>query len=46
VTPCYQNYLLPYLKEADFIFNNDHQADLEFERLLAVLTPKISCLSD
>lgn len=46
VTPCYLNYLLPYLNEADFIFNNDHQADLEFERLLAVLTPKISCLSD
>lgn len=46
VTPCYQNYLLPYLNEADFIFNNDHQADQEFDRLLAVLTPKILCLSD
>lgn len=45
VLPCFEKFLLPYRKEADFLFNNDHQADQEFERLLEVLTPRITCLN-
>jgi len=33
VTPCYENYLLPYEKEADFRFRNDSRSDQDFERL-------------
>ena len=33
VTPCYENYLLPYRSQADFIFRNDDRADADFERL-------------
>ncbi len=33
VKPCYENYLLPYQEEADFIFRNDSRADYDFERL-------------
>ncbi len=45
VLPCFEKFLLPYQEEADFLFNNDHQADQEFERLLEVLVPKMSWLS-
>lgn len=44
VLPCYQKFLLPYVDEANFLFNNDHQADVEFERLLLELTPILGCL--
>jgi uridine kinase len=44
VLPCYRKFLLPYVNEADFLFNNDHQADQEFERLLHELTPILGCL--
>ncbi len=33
VMPCYDNYLLPYRKDADFFFRNDGNADQDFERL-------------
>ncbi len=33
VKPCYENYLLPYQDEADFIFRNDSRADYDFDRL-------------
>ncbi len=33
VTPCYDNYLLPYRKQADFHFRNDARADEDFESL-------------
>lgn len=45
VLPCFEQYLLPYVDEAHFLFNNDHQADQEFERLMQVLTPKLTCLN-
>jgi uridine kinase len=44
VLPCYQKLLLPYVDEADFKFNNDHQSDVEFERLMLELTPITRCL--
>ena len=45
VTPCFEQYLLPYEQQADFQFNNDHQADLEFDRLLSCLVPKVAWLN-
>jgi len=33
VKPCYENYLLPYQEEADFVFRNDSRADYDFDRL-------------
>lgn len=44
VLPCYEKFLLPYVDEANFKFNNDHQSDAEFERLMLELTPIIRCL--
>jgi uridine kinase len=46
VVPCYKQYLEPYMHLADFIFENDQQADLEFERLIQMLTPKLLCLKE
>lgn len=46
VIPCYQKYLLPYKHLADFVFENDQQADLEFERLIRMLAPKLLCLKE
>lgn len=37
VTPCYQNFLLPYKKDADFIYRNDERADEDFETLVKIL---------
>jgi uridine kinase len=34
VLPCYENYLEPYLHEADFIFRNDAHAEEDFESLI------------
>lgn len=34
VMPCYENYLLPYKKDADFIYRNDSRADEDFEVLI------------
>ncbi len=33
VTPCFNNYLLPYRKDADFHFRNDARADQDFQSL-------------
>lgn len=33
VLPCYENYLLPYRKDADFFFRNDENADIDFAQL-------------
>jgi uridine kinase len=33
VTPCFNNYLLPYRKDADFHFRNDTRADEDFQSL-------------
>lgn len=46
VVPCYEKYLSPYAHLADFVFENDQNADLEFERLIQVLTPKLLCLKE
>ncbi len=46
VAPCYEQYLEPYMHLADFVFENDQQADLEFERLIQMLTPKLLCLKE
>lgn len=37
VTPCYENYLLPYRKDAHFNFRNDAHADEDFETLVKLL---------
>ncbi len=34
VSPCYQNYLLPYQSNADFLFRNDSNSEVDFERLV------------
>ncbi len=34
VSPCYQNYLLPYQSKADFRFRNDSNSEEDFERLV------------
>ena len=34
VLPCYNNYLIPYKKDADFIFRNDCHSDEDFEKLI------------
>ncbi len=46
VVPCYEKYLAPYAHLADFVFENDQNSDLEFERLIQVLTPKLLCLKE
>lgn len=33
VIPCFENYLYPYKKDADFIFRNDQNADTDFGML-------------
>lgn len=33
VIPCYNDYLLPYKKDASFIYRNDHNADNDFKTL-------------
>ncbi len=45
VLPCFENFLLPFKNNADFLFKNDHQSDLEFDRLLRTLSPKLTCLN-
>jgi uridine kinase len=41
VKPCYENYLLPYEKEADFNFRNDSRSDQDFERLIKEISFKM-----
>jgi uridine kinase len=33
VLPCYEQYIAPYRNQADFIFQNDHRSEEEFNRL-------------
>lgn len=40
VMPCYDNYLLPYKDEADFIFRNNQYADEDFVNLVQVIEHK------
>lgn len=35
VTPCYENYLLPYELQADFKYRNDSNSDEDFQRLIS-----------
>ena len=41
VAPCYENYLLPYEKEADFVFRNDANSEIDFEALSKELSLKM-----
>lgn len=41
VTPCYNNYLLPYKGDANFIFRNDVHADEDFAKLVEILDFKL-----
>jgi len=41
VMPCFNNYLLPYKDQSDFIFLNESQADEEFKRLTEDLDQRI-----
>jgi uridine kinase len=40
VIPCYEAYLLPYQKNADFQFRNNHHADVDFENLVKSINQK------
>lgn len=37
VLPCYNKYLMPYKKEADFLFRNDAHSDIDFEKLISMI---------
>ncbi|MEJ6583162.1 MAG: AAA family ATPase [Crocinitomicaceae bacterium] len=41
VAPCYKNYLLPYESKADFIFRNDSNSEIDFERLSKELSSRM-----
>ena len=41
VTPCYENYLLPYKDDADFQFRNDSNSDHDFELLIKEIAVKM-----
>ena len=45
VVPCYENYLLPYREDADFLFRNDAHADEDFATLVALIDEKLKSLS-
>ncbi len=42
VMPCFEKYLFPYKKDADFIFNNDERADNDFEKLILAIEQMLS----
>jgi len=44
VTPCYENYLLPYEQEASFRFRNDGNADEDFTLLASEISSEIGAL--
>ena len=44
VKPCYENYLLPYEKEASFRFRNDRNADEDFALLASEISAEIGAL--
>ncbi len=41
VAPCYENYLLPYKKDADFHFRNDSNSDHDFDLLVKEIALKM-----
>lgn len=41
VIPCFDNYLLPYKKDADFIFRNDDNADADFNALIGEIVQRL-----
>ncbi|MGV3630171.1 MAG: uridine kinase family protein [Bacteroidota bacterium] len=45
VIPCYENYLLPYRNDADFLFRNDAHADEDFTTLVALIDEKLRSVS-
>lgn len=45
VVPCYENYLLPFQKGADFQFRNDVNADADFELLVKAIEEKLKSLA-
>jgi uridine kinase len=44
VKPCYENYLLPYEKKADFLFRNDANADKDFDALVHQIGTKMEAV--
>jgi uridine kinase len=44
VKPCYENYLLPYEKDASFRFRNDTYADEDFSLLATEISAEIEAL--
>lgn len=44
VKPCYENYLLPYEKEADFRFRNDDNADQDFVSLTTAIQAELQAV--
>ena len=44
VKPCYENYLLPYEKDANFRFRNDAHADEDFYLLASEISDEIGAL--
>jgi len=44
VTPCYENYLLPFEEEADFRFRNDAHADEDFKELTRQIGTKMEAI--
>lgn len=44
VKPCYENYLLPFEEQADFLFRNDANADEDFEALAHQIGTKMEAI--
>ncbi|MBL4861839.1 MAG: hypothetical protein JKY09_02325 [Crocinitomicaceae bacterium] len=44
VLPCYENYLLPYEKEANFLYRNDEGDDDDFHQLVREISTKMDAL--
>jgi uridine kinase len=41
VIPCFDNYLLPYQDDADFLFRNDSNADTDFNSLTTEIAQRL-----
>ncbi len=41
VLPCYDNYILPYQEKASFNFRNDHNADVDFNKLKEIISSNL-----
>jgi uridine kinase len=42
VTPCYNQFILPYKEQASFVFRNDQNAETDFKRLMAAIGEKLN----